>query len=47
VWRIAGERIAVLLIAVSPINILISGFHGNTDPVRAVSSGDRVSTEHA
>ena len=33
VWRIAGERIAVLLIAISPINILISGFHGNTDPV--------------
>jgi hypothetical protein len=33
VYRIAGERIVVLLIAISPINILISGFHGNTDPV--------------
>lgn len=33
VWRIAGERIAVLWIAISPINILVSGFHGNTDPV--------------
>jgi len=33
VWRIAGERVAVLLIAISPINILVSGFHGNTDPV--------------
>ena len=31
-----GERsvlIATLLIAIAPINILISGFHGNTDPV--------------
>ncbi len=33
VWRIAGESVAVLLIAISPINILVSGFHGNTDPV--------------
>jgi hypothetical protein len=33
VWRIAGAGTAVLLIAISPINILISGFHGNTDPV--------------
>jgi len=33
VWRIAGVRIATLLIAISPINILISGFHGNTDSV--------------
>jgi hypothetical protein len=32
----SGERsvfIAVLLIAIAPIHILISGFHGNTDPV--------------
>jgi hypothetical protein len=33
IWRIAGPRLAVLLLAISPINILISGFHGNTDPV--------------
>jgi hypothetical protein len=40
VCRILGERLAqrpvflaVLLIAISPMNILISGFHGNTDPV--------------
>jgi hypothetical protein len=43
VWlicRILGPRIgersvfwAVLLIAASPTNILVSGFHGNTDPV--------------
>jgi hypothetical protein len=33
VWRIVGGRAAVLLIAISPINILVSGFHGNTDPV--------------
>lgn len=33
VWRIAGEEIALLLLAIAPINILISGFHGNTDPV--------------
>ncbi|HVW09290.1 MAG TPA: glycosyltransferase 87 family protein [Bryobacteraceae bacterium] len=33
VWRIAGEQTALLLIAISPISILISGFHGNTDPL--------------
>jgi hypothetical protein len=40
VCRILGERLAersiffaVLLLAVSPIDILISGFHGNTDPI--------------
>ena len=34
--RLLEERpvfIAVLLIAIAPIHILISGFHGNTDPV--------------
>jgi hypothetical protein len=40
VWRIVGARIAeksvfiaVLIIAIAPTHILISGFHGNTDPV--------------
>jgi hypothetical protein len=40
VCRILGPRIAersvwiaVLLIAIAPTNILISGFHGNTDPI--------------
>lgn len=40
VCRILGPRIAqrsvfiaVLLIAIAPIHILISGFHGNTDPI--------------
>jgi len=40
ICRIFGERIAeksvfiaVLLIAIAPMHILISGFHGNTDPV--------------
>ncbi|HVY95128.1 MAG TPA: glycosyltransferase 87 family protein, partial [Bryobacteraceae bacterium] len=33
VWRILGEWTALLLIAISPMNVLISGFHGNTDPV--------------
>ena len=40
VCRILGHRIAqrsvfiaVLLIAIAPIHILISGFHGNTDPI--------------
>lgn len=40
VCRILGQRIgersvfvAVLLIAIAPTHILISGFHGNTDPV--------------
>jgi tetratricopeptide (TPR) repeat protein len=40
ICRILGPRIAqrsvfiaVLLIAIAPIHILISGFHGNTDPI--------------
>jgi len=40
VCRILGERIAeksvfiaVLIIAIAPTHILISGFHGNTDPI--------------
>ncbi len=40
ICRIVGDRIAdravfigVLLVAIAPINILISGYHGNTDPI--------------
>lgn len=33
VWRIVGERMALILIAIAPMQIIISGFHGNTDPV--------------
>ncbi len=40
ICRILGERmwerstfIALLLIAIAPMHILISGFHGNTDPI--------------
>jgi len=32
-WRMFPSRGELLIIALSPISILISGFHGNTDPI--------------
>jgi hypothetical protein len=32
-WRMFGSRAELLILALSPISILISGFHGNTDPI--------------
>ena len=31
-WRMFGSRVPVL-VALAPISVLISGFHGNTDPI--------------
>jgi len=31
--RLSGARWAILVFAVSPVSIMVSGFHGNTDPV--------------
>jgi uncharacterized membrane protein len=34
VWRLAGENtLSLLVVAVAPAGIMISGFHGNTDPI--------------
>jgi uncharacterized membrane protein len=34
VWRIAGEnRLSLVVVASAPVAIMISGFHGNTDPI--------------
>ena len=34
VWRIAGAAtLSLLVVAVAPAGIMISGFHGNTDPI--------------
>ena len=52
-WRMFGSRPQVLVLALSPISILISGFHGNTDPIMmfflvgAVFFAERGSTGHA
>jgi Mannosyltransferase (PIG-M) len=32
-WSMFGNRAQILVLALSPISILISGFHGNTDPI--------------
>ena len=52
-WRMFGSRSQMLVLALSPISILISGFHGNTDPimmfflVAAVFFAERGSSGHA
>jgi hypothetical protein len=32
-WTMFGSRVPLLIVALSPVSILISGFHGNTDPI--------------
>ncbi len=32
-WSMFGSRTQILVLALSPVSILISGFHGNTDPM--------------
>ncbi len=52
-WRMFGKRAQILVLALSPVSILISGFHGNTDPimmfflVAAVFFAERGNAGHA
>jgi hypothetical protein len=32
-WSMFRSRVPLLIVALSPVSILISGFHGNTDPI--------------
>jgi hypothetical protein len=36
IWRMTGPSVALVLFAVNPVSLMISGFHVNTDPILAL-----------